>query len=130
MPNSAHPYTCTTPAHPYTCTTPAHPYTGTTPAHPYTGTTPAPLPAPQIHASAAVCNLLIEFSTAREPLLRAGVVQQLGPLAGSMLAELSLNAAWALKNLSAGSSSESLGPWGLGWLMLGPWVGDPGAWGG
>jgi hypothetical protein len=39
----------------------------------------------QVAAAGAVCNLLLGFSTVRQPLLKAGILQALSPLTTSML---------------------------------------------
>ncbi|KAF8055946.1 ARMC8 [Scenedesmus sp. PABB004] len=51
-------------------------------------------------AAAAACNLLLSFSSARAALLAAGALPALAPLVASMLPELRLHGAWALKNLA------------------------------
>jgi hypothetical protein len=53
-----------------------------------------------------VCNLLLGFSSVRQPLLKAGVLQALSPLTTSMLPELRLYAAWAFKNASHEADAE------------------------
>jgi hypothetical protein len=60
----------------------------------------------QVAAAGAVCNLLLGFSTVRQPLLKAGVLQALSPLTTSMLPELRLYAAWAFKNASHEADAE------------------------
>ena len=55
----------------------------------------------QVHATAAMCNLVLELSGVRDAVLGGNVLQQLGPLTSSMIPEVRLNAIWALKNLTA-----------------------------
>ncbi|KAH8677424.1 armadillo-type protein [Xylariales sp. PMI_506] len=60
----------------------------------------------QIAATAAVCNLLADFSPMRESLTRAGVLKVLCDHARSHSAPLRLNALWALKQLVHQASVE------------------------
>lgn len=54
----------------------------------------------QASAAEALCNLVLEFSSTKEVVLRAGGVTGLAGLARSMLPTLRLDAMWALKNLA------------------------------
>ncbi|XP_018336803.1 armadillo repeat-containing protein 8 isoform X2 [Agrilus planipennis] len=51
-------------------------------------------------ASSALCNLLLEFSPAKEPMLQQGAVQLLATLTTRPEASLRLNGVWALMNLA------------------------------
>lgn len=51
-------------------------------------------------ASSALCNLLLEFSPAKEPMLQQGVVQLLATLTSQPDPSLRLNGVWALMNLA------------------------------
>lgn len=51
-------------------------------------------------ASSALCNLLLEFSPAKEPMLQQGVVHLLANLTSQSDASLRLNGVWALMNLA------------------------------
>ncbi|CAH0546237.1 unnamed protein product [Brassicogethes aeneus] len=51
-------------------------------------------------ASSALCNLLLEFSPAKEPMLQQGVVQLLATLTSRTDPALRLNGVWALMNLA------------------------------
>ncbi|KAJ3664415.1 hypothetical protein Zmor_008589 [Zophobas morio] len=51
-------------------------------------------------ASSALCNLLLEFSPAKEPMLQQGVVQLLATLTIRPEPSLRLNGVWALMNLA------------------------------
>lgn len=51
-------------------------------------------------ASSALCNLLLEFSPAKEPMLQQGVVQILANLTTRPEAALRLNGVWALMNIA------------------------------
>jgi hypothetical protein len=51
-------------------------------------------------ASSALCNLLLEFSPAKEPMLQQGVVKILVDLTGKAEPSLRLNGVWALMNLA------------------------------
>ncbi|KAJ8948854.1 hypothetical protein NQ318_013507 [Aromia moschata] len=51
-------------------------------------------------ASSALCNLLLEFSPAKEPMLQQGVVQLLATLTSQADPSLRLNGVWALMNLA------------------------------
>lgn len=51
-------------------------------------------------ASSALCNLLLEFSPAKEPMLQQGVVQLLATLTARPEPSLRLNGVWALMNLA------------------------------
>ncbi|KAI8964940.1 ARM repeat-containing protein [Daldinia sp. FL1419] len=53
----------------------------------------------RIAAAATVCNLVVEFSPMREPLVEAGLLEALCEHAHSHNATLRLNALWALKHL-------------------------------
>ena len=50
-------------------------------------------------ASAALCNVVLDFSPAKPALLEAGCLPALATLAASPSPALRLNAAWALQNL-------------------------------
>lgn len=68
---------------------------------------PAALPHKnQAAATAAACNLVLDFSQLRGPLVQAGVLAALCPLVSSMLPELRLHALWALKNLTFGCEPQ------------------------
>jgi hypothetical protein len=60
----------------------------------------------QVAAAGAACNLLLGFSSVRQPLIKAGVLPALSALTSSMLPELRLYAAWAFKNASHEADSE------------------------
>ncbi|KAF6261181.1 armadillo-type protein [Scenedesmus sp. NREL 46B-D3] len=60
----------------------------------------------QVAAAGAVCNLLLAFSSVRQPLIKAGVLQALLPLTTSMLPELRLYSVWALKNAAHEAEAE------------------------
>ncbi|XP_056648936.1 armadillo repeat-containing protein 8-like isoform X1 [Diorhabda sublineata] len=51
-------------------------------------------------ASSALCNLLLEFSPAKEPMIQQGVVQLLATMTSHSDPSLRLNGVWALMNLS------------------------------
>lgn len=51
-------------------------------------------------ASSALCNLLLEFSPAKEPMVQQGVVNILANLTTRPEASLRLNGVWALMNLA------------------------------
>lgn len=51
-------------------------------------------------ASSALCNLLLEFSPAKEPMLQQGAIQLLINLTSRPEASLRLNGVWALMNLA------------------------------
>ncbi len=42
----------------------------------------------QVHAAAAMCNLVLEFSGVKEALLASEAIRHLAPLASSMVSEL------------------------------------------
>ncbi|WIA40510.1 hypothetical protein OEZ86_013860 [Tetradesmus obliquus] len=60
----------------------------------------------QVAAAGAACNLLLGFSSVRQPLLKAGALPALSSLTASMLPQLRLYAAWALKNASHEAEPE------------------------
>ncbi|KAI0882477.1 ARM repeat-containing protein [Annulohypoxylon maeteangense] len=60
----------------------------------------------QVAASASVCNLVMDFSPMREPLIEAGVLKALCEHAHSHHASLRLNSLWALKHLVHSASVE------------------------
>ncbi|KAL3284207.1 hypothetical protein HHI36_018371 [Cryptolaemus montrouzieri] len=51
-------------------------------------------------ASSALCNLLLEFSPAKEPMVQQGVVNLLAKLTSKPEPSLRLNGVWALMNLA------------------------------
>nr|XP_023018870.1 armadillo repeat-containing protein 8-like isoform X1 [Leptinotarsa decemlineata] len=51
-------------------------------------------------ASSALCNLLLEFSPAKEPMIQQGVVQLLATITSQPSPSLRLNGVWALMNLA------------------------------
>ncbi|CAH1179630.1 unnamed protein product [Phaedon cochleariae] len=51
-------------------------------------------------ASSALCNLLLEFSPAKEPMIQQGVVQLLATITSQPDPSLRLNGVWALMNLA------------------------------
>ncbi|KAI4471295.1 armadillo repeat-containing protein 8 [Holotrichia oblita] len=53
-----------------------------------------------IAASSALCNLLLEFSPSKEPILQQGVVQLLATLTAKSEPALRLNGVWALMNMT------------------------------
>lgn len=53
-----------------------------------------------IAASSALCNLLLEFSPSKEPILQQGVVQLLATLTAKPEPALRLNGVWALMNMT------------------------------
>lgn len=56
--------------------------------------------------AAALCNLVLEFSQAREAVLRCQGVERLAVLAGSTVPSLRLSGIWALRNMSYSASSS------------------------
>ncbi|KAI1460836.1 ARM repeat-containing protein [Annulohypoxylon moriforme] len=60
----------------------------------------------EVAASASVCNLVMDFSPMREPLIEAGVLKALCEHAHSHHASLRLNSLWALKHLVHSASVE------------------------
>lgn len=60
----------------------------------------------QVAASASVCNLVMDFSPMREPLIEAGVLKALCEHAHSHHASLRLNSLWALKHLVHSASVD------------------------
>lgn len=62
--------------------------------------------AVQVAATMCVCNLLLDFSPMRGPLLDAGALEVLCDLAKSGAAALKLNALWALKHLMCDADVE------------------------
>ncbi|KAK9417481.1 putative Armadillo-type protein [Seiridium unicorne] len=60
----------------------------------------------QIASSAAICNLVTDFSPMRETLTRANIVKVLCDHARSLNAALRLNALWALKHLVHSASVD------------------------
>ncbi|MCJ1314464.1 hypothetical protein MMC25_008146 [Agyrium rufum] len=74
----------------------------------------------QIAATAVVCNLLLEFSPMREPLIAAGVLDILCEHAHSSDVRLRLNAVWGLKHLVNTAPNQTkikcLEELGAGWL--------------
>lgn len=50
-------------------------------------------------ATAAVCNLVLDFSPMRGPMLQSGLLPLLGNLSQDENAELRLNAVWAIKHI-------------------------------
>ncbi|KAI9796404.1 MAG: hypothetical protein M1833_006176 [Piccolia ochrophora] len=75
----------------------------------------------QIAATAAVCNLVLDFSPMREAILGAGVLKVLCEHAHSTNARLRLEAVWALKHLvyDAGATVKvsCVEELGQGWLI-------------
>ncbi|KAI9842145.1 MAG: hypothetical protein M1837_007432 [Sclerophora amabilis] len=75
----------------------------------------------QIAATAAVCNLVLEFSPMREAIMRAGVLRVLCEHAHSTNPRLRLNAVWALKHLVFSAENDvkvsCLEELGQGWLV-------------
>ncbi|XP_050311618.1 armadillo repeat-containing protein 8-like isoform X2 [Anthonomus grandis grandis] len=59
-----------------------------------------PSPELLLAASSTLCNLLLEFSPAKEPIIQQGAVQLLANLTGSTDPALRLNGIWALMNLA------------------------------
>lgn len=53
-----------------------------------------------VAASSALCNLLLEFSPSKEPILQQGVVQLLATLTAKTEPALRLNGVWALMNMT------------------------------
>ncbi|KAK4877482.1 hypothetical protein RN001_009988 [Aquatica leii] len=62
--------------------------------------TGAPPPELLSAASSTLCNLLLEFSPAKEPMLQQGAVQLLATLTTRTEPALRLNGVWALMNLA------------------------------
>lgn len=60
----------------------------------------SPCPELLTAASSLLCNLLLEFSPAKEPMLQQGVVQLLAKLTTNSSPALRLNGVWALMNLA------------------------------
>ncbi|KAI5787229.1 armadillo-type protein [Geopyxis carbonaria] len=60
-----------------------------------------------IAASASVCNLVLDFSPMRRPILEAGAVDMLCKLSKSEYHSLKLNALWALKHLVLDADSAT-----------------------
>ncbi|KAI9893673.1 MAG: hypothetical protein M1814_005888 [Vezdaea aestivalis] len=75
----------------------------------------------KVHATAAICNLVLEFSPTREPIVEGGALTTLCHHAHSLNPRLRLNALWALKNVVylAQNSVRKLCLDGLGgeWLI-------------
>ncbi|XP_060519249.1 armadillo repeat-containing protein 8-like [Cylas formicarius] len=59
-----------------------------------------PSPELLLAASSTLCNLLLEFSPAKEPILQQGAIQLLSTLTSSSDPALRLNGVWALMNLA------------------------------
>lgn len=59
-----------------------------------------PSPELLLAASSTLCNLLLEFSPAKEPILQQGAIQLLATLTSSLDPALRLNGVWALMNLA------------------------------
>ncbi|KAF7265924.1 hypothetical protein GWI33_020667 [Rhynchophorus ferrugineus] len=59
-----------------------------------------PSPELLLAASSTLCNLLLEFSPAKEPILQQGAIQLLANLTSSNEPALKLNGVWALMNLA------------------------------
>lgn len=59
-----------------------------------------PSPELLLAASSTLCNLLLEFSPAKEPILQQGAIQLLSTLTSSVDPALRLNGVWALMNLA------------------------------
>ena len=58
------------------------------------------------HASATICNMVLDFSPVKQQILEVGGIQQIADLAHSMDMTLRLNALWALRNLVYCAKSE------------------------
>ncbi|KAI9679186.1 MAG: hypothetical protein M1817_005205 [Caeruleum heppii] len=75
----------------------------------------------QIASTAAVCNLVLEFSPMRESISRAGVLKILCEHAHSSHARLRINALWALKHLMFSAENDvkiaCLEELGQAWLI-------------
>lgn len=50
--------------------------------------------------TSTICNLLLEFSPAKEPMLESGVVELLCKLTQNPDPSLKLNGSWALMNMA------------------------------
>ncbi|KAK9819822.1 hypothetical protein WJX72_002765 [[Myrmecia] bisecta] len=57
-------------------------------------------------ASAAICNLVLDFSPFKDVVLQGGCIPKLVELSGAMDSDLRLNAIWALQNLAFKAASE------------------------
>jgi hypothetical protein len=53
----------------------------------------------QAEATAALCNIVLDFSPMKKVIIEKGGIRQLVALLGSRCTELRLNAAWAMKNM-------------------------------
>lgn len=53
----------------------------------------------QLHAAAAVCNLVLEFSAVKDAVLANGGMKRLVTLTSSELPALRLHSTWALRNM-------------------------------
>ncbi|KAI9752962.1 MAG: hypothetical protein M4579_005393 [Chaenotheca gracillima] len=75
----------------------------------------------QIAATAAVCNLVVEFSPMREPIMRAGGLKILCQHTHSTNQRLRLNGLWALKHLVFTAENDAkiqcFEELGQGWLV-------------
>lgn len=60
-------------------------------------------------AAAAVCNLVLGFSSVRSSLIKSGVIAALVPLFSNMDTELRMQAVWAYKNLAVECSTAVRG---------------------
>ncbi|KAK3946152.1 armadillo-type protein [Diplogelasinospora grovesii] len=60
----------------------------------------------QIAACGAVCNLILEYSPMREPLIKEGIVKVLCEHAHSLSPRLRLNSMWALKHVVIGAGND------------------------
>lgn len=53
----------------------------------------------QIKASAALCNIVLDFSPMKDNVIRLGGIRKFIELLNSLNSQLRLNAVWALKNM-------------------------------
>ena len=60
-------------------------------------------------ATAALCNMVLDFAVVKDVLVAAGCVDKLVSLATSMDSDLRLNAVWGLQNLAFRGSLEVKG---------------------
>ncbi|OTB04298.1 hypothetical protein M426DRAFT_155956 [Hypoxylon sp. CI-4A] len=75
----------------------------------------------RVAAAASICNLVMDFSPMREPLIEIGILKSLCEHAHSHNASLRLNALWALKHLVHSASVDlkkrCVEELGSGWLV-------------
>ena len=68
--------------------------------------------------TSTICNLLLEFSPAKEPMLESGAVEMLCELTRHSVASLRLNGSWALMNMAFQVKKENKPKFSNGKLNL------------